>query len=758
MARQEVKIDFEGKEYSLETGRFAKFANGAVMARCGDTMVLVTTCAAENEDLEKDFLPLSVEYKEKMSAGGKIPGGFIKREARPSDAETLIARLIDRPMRPLVPKTWRFETQVIATVYSYDPEVPPDTVAAVAASASMLISDIPFHGPFSEVTVGRIEGKLVVNPSFEELKHSDINMTIAGTDAAICMVEGESQEISEEEFLEVLNFAHDKIKLLNKLQNDLLALTSKPKRDHTEDLAPEEFVNVVKETVGDDINAFIHRITTKDDRNNARKEISEKLAVKTDEVFAENKDYEGKVAKYTAEVIDDLESSEMRRMILDEHKRLDGRQLAEIRPITCEIGVLPRAHGSALFTRGETQALCTTTLGTKNDEQLIDGLQPKYTNNFMLHYNFPPFATGEVKRIAMSRREIGHGNLAYRAIKAMMPNEKEFPYVVRVVSDILGSNGSSSMATVCGGTLSLMDAGVPLKKPVAGIAMGLIKDDEHDRVAILTDILGDEDHLGDMDFKVTGTRDGITACQMDIKVEGLSVDIMRQALEQARVGRIHILDIIESTIEAPRTELSAYAPRFSVINIPTDQIGAVIGPGGDMIRSITKETNTEINIDDDGTVTIAATDGVSADAAMQIIRQIIAKPEEGTMYKVTVKEIIDGIGCVVEFLPKKQGLIHISQLANERVQNVQDVVKVGDQFDAMLIEATRDGKYRLSRKAGLDPEHYVKPAPRLDSRGGRGGDRDRRRGGDHDHSDRRGGDHDRGERREHREERKDNNE
>lgn len=340
----------------------------------------------------------------------------------------------------------------------------------------------------------------------------------------------------------------------------------------------------------------------------------------------------------------------------------------------------------------------------------------------------------------------------------MMPDEKEFPYVVRVVSDILGSNGSSSMATVCGGTLSLMDAGVPLKKPVAGIAMGLIKDDEHDRVAILTDILGDEDHLGDMDFKVTGTRDGITACQMDIKVEGLSVDIMRQALEQARVGRIHILDIIESTIEAPRTELSAYAPRFSVINIPTDQIGAVIGPGGDMIRSITKETNTEINIDDDGTVTIAATDGVSADAAMQIIRQIIAKPEEGTMYKVTVKEIIDGIGCVVEFLPKKQGLIHISQLANERVQNVQDVVKVGDQFDAMLIEATRDGKYRLSRKAGLDPEHYVKPAPRLDSRGGRGGDRDRRRGGDHDHSDRRGGDHDRGERREHREERKDNNE
>lgn len=731
MERQEVKINFEGKEFSLETGHYAKFANGAVMARCGGTMVLVTTCAAEKEDLEKDFLPLSVEYKEKMASGGKIPGGFLKREARPSDAETLVARLIDRPTRPLIPKTWRFETQVIATVFSFDPEVTPDTVAAVAASASLLISDIPFHGPFSEVRVGRINGELVVNPSFEQLKSSDLDMTVAGTDAAICMVEGESKEISEEEFLEVLNFAHEKIKILNKLQNDLAAIASKPKREHTIDLAPEEFINTIKDEISEELHAYVHSVTTKNERSAARKNLNEKALAKTNEVYGENELYAGKIDKYTAEVLDDLESKVMREMILNDKIRLDGRKLNQIRPITCEIGVLPRAHGSGLFTRGETQALCTTTLGTKSDEQMVDGLQPKYTNNFFLHYNFPPFATGEVKRLGLSRREIGHGNLAERALKAMMPSEKEFPYVVRVVSDTLGSNGSSSMATVCGGMLSLLDAGVPMKKPVAGIAMGLIKDDVNDRVAILSDILGDEDHLGDMDFKVTGTVDGITACQMDIKVEGLSIEIMKEALEQARQGRMHILGIMSDVIAQPRPDLSIYAPRFYTIMIPTDCIGAVIGPGGDMIRSITKDTNTDINIEDDGSVTVAATDAASGEAAINIIKQIVAKPEEGTMYNnVEVKEIIDGIGCIVEFMPKKQGLIHISQLANERVENVSDVVKVGDRFDAMLIEATRDGKYRLSRKAGLDPEHYVKPAPRLDSRGGgRGGNRGGGRGG-----------------------------
>ncbi len=727
MAKQEVSIEFEGKKFSLETGRFAKFASGAVMARCGDTMVLVTAVADEKEDLEKDFLPLSVEYKEKMSAGGKIPGGFIKRETKPSDAEILVARLIDRPSRPLIPKTWRFETQVIAQVFSFDPEVTPDTIAAVGASAALLISDIPFHGPFSEVKIGRVNGQLITNPSFEQLKESDIDMVIAGTDAAIMMVEGESKEISEEEFLEVLNFAHARIKELNKLQNDLAALVNKEKREFTIDEAPEEFISEIKNSINDELVKYVNSVTSKNERKATRKALAEKSLELVTEKYADNPDYEGKIEKYTSEVMDKLEQHEMREMILNKRTRLDGRKLDQIRPITCEVGVLPRVHGSALFTRGETQSLCSITLGTKSDEQLVDGLQPKYTNNFYLHYNFPPFSTGEVKRLGTSRREIGHGNLAERALKSMIPSPDQFPYVIRVISDILESNGSSSMASVCGGTLSLLDAGIPMKKPVAGIAMGLIKDG--DRVAILSDILGDEDHLGDMDFKVTGTEDGITACQMDIKIEGLSIDIMKDALEQARLGRMHILGIMNETIKAPNTELSPYAPRFYVIKIPTDMIGTVIGPGGEMIRSITKETKTEINIDDDGTVTIAATDATSGNAALEIVKQITSKPEEGTVYnEVEVKEIIDGIGCVVEFLPKKQGLVHISQLALERVEKVDDIVKVGDKINVMLIEATRDGKYRLSRKATLDPENYVMPAPRSDNRGGSrsgGGHRDR---------------------------------
>lgn len=742
MAKQEVSIEFEGKKFSLETGRFAKFASGSVMARCGDTMVLVTVVADEKEDLEKDFLPLQVEYKEKMFAGGKIPGGFIKRETKPSDNEVLIARLIDRPCRPLIPKTWRFETQVIATVLSFDPEVSPDTIAAVGASAALLISDIPFHGPFSEVKIGRINGKLVTNPSFEQLKESDIDMTIAGTDTAIMMVEGESKEISEEEFLEVLSFAHDRIKELNKLQNDLAALAGKEKRPYTIDEAPEEFAQTVKDAIYEQLVPYVHSVTSKNERKATRKELAEKALEAVTEKYQEHPDYEGKIEKYAAEVIGNLEKYEMREMILEKRTRLDGRNLDQIRPITCEIGVLPRVHGSALFTRGETQSLCSITLGTKADEQLVDGLQPKYTNNFYLHYNFPPYSTGEVKRLGTSRREIGHGNLAERALKSMIPSEEEFPYVVRVVSEILESNGSSSMASVCGGTLSLLDAGVPMKKPVAGIAMGLIKDG--DRVAILSDILGDEDHLGDMDFKVTGTEDGITACQMDIKIEGLSIEIMKEALEQARKGRMHILGIMNETISKPSEELSPYAPRFYVIKIPTDTIGAVIGSGGETIRNITKETNTEINIDDDGTVTIAATDADSGNAAMEIIKQITSKPEEGSIYKnAVVKEIIDGIGAVVEFLPKKQGLVHISQLALERVENVADVVSVGDKLDVMLIEASRDGKYRLSRKATLDPDNFVMPAPRPSNNGPRRGGNDRR-GGDRDRGDRGG---DRGERR-----------
>jgi polyribonucleotide nucleotidyltransferase len=734
MPKHEVSIDFDGKKYSLETGRFAKFASGSVMARCGDTMVLVTSVAAEKEDLDKDFLPLSVEYREKLASSGKIPGGFLKRETKPSDHEVLIARLIDRPCRPLIPKKWRFETQVIATVYSFDPEVCPDTVAAVAASASLLLSDIPFAGPFSEVTVGKIDGQLVVNPSFEQLKNSTLDLTISGTDTAITMVEGECKEISEEEFIEVLQFAHDRIKQLNGLQRELAALAAKPKREFTNDEAPEEFVELVKSEIYDELKTYVHSITSKKERQATRKELLDRALEKLNEKFGEDEQYAGKIDKYAGEVLGKLEKKEMRSMILDNKIRLDGRGHEDIRPISCEIGVLPRVHGSALFTRGETQALCTATLGTKSDEQMVDGLQPTYTNSFFLHYNFPPFSTGEVKRLGMSRREVGHGNLAERALKGMMPDNKEFPYVIRIISDVLESNGSSSMATVCGGTLALLDAGVPMKKPVAGIAMGLIKEEE--KVAVLSDILGDEDFLGDMDFKVTGTADGITACQMDIKIEGLSIEIMTQALEQARRGRMHILGIMNQTIDAPKADLSAYAPRYYTIKIPTDTIGAVIGPGGEMIRSIVKDTNTDINIEDDGSVVIAATDSASGEAAIAIIKQITSKPEEGTIYKdAKVKEIIDGIGAVVEFMPKKQGLIHISQLATERIENVQDVLNEGDLVDVMLIEASRDGKYRLSRRAVSDPDNFTMPAPRGDSRGGgRGGDR---RGGGNDRGPRR---------------------
>ncbi|MGB9701799.1 MAG: polyribonucleotide nucleotidyltransferase [Candidatus Kapaibacteriota bacterium] len=706
MEKKLASINFEGKEYSIETGRFAKFANGAVMVKCGDTMVLVTAVAANEEKPDVDFLPLSVEYREKYSAVGKIPGGFLKREGRPTDNEVLNARLIDRPIRPMLPKNWRYETQIIAQVFSAEPDVDPDTLAAVGASAALLISDIPFAGPISEVRVGRLNGEFISNPSFEQLKQCDIDITIAGTDTDITMVEGESKEISEDDFLAALEYGHKKIKELNALQNQLAAQCEIVKREIITEEIPSEIVELVINEIKDDINEFVHKVTSKAERSETRHNIEEKAKAKANEVFGDKEEYSPKLEKWVSEVVNDYEKKQMRKMIIEEKKRLDGRGLSDIRPITCEVGLLPRTHGSALFTRGETQSLTSVTLGTQKDAQTIDGLDPVYQQRFILHYNFPPFSTGEVGRLGTSRREIGHGHLAWRALKELLPDEESFPYAIRIISDILESNGSSSMATVCAGSLGLFDAGVPMKKPVAGIAMGLIK--EGDNVAVLSDILGDEDHLGDMDFKVTGTADGITACQMDIKIQGISIEIMKQALEQARAGRIHILGIMNATIDKPREDISQYAPRFFKIKIPTDTIGLVIGTGGETIRSITTQTQTEIVIEQDGTVIISSPNLDYAQAAKEIIEKLIRKPQVGEVYTGEVKEIRPNLGAFVEFLPKQQGLLHISQIAKERVNEIGDYLKIGDKIEVKLIEITSDGKYRLSLRA-MDPDYVEEP-------------------------------------------------
>lgn len=727
MNHKKVSINFEGKEYSLEVGKFAKFANGAVMVKCEDTMVLVTAVASETPKPDIDFLPLQVEYREKTSAVGKIPGGFLKREGRPTDKEVLSARLIDRPIRPLIPKGWTYETQIIANVFSADPTVDPDTLGAVGASAALLISDIPFNGPISEVRVGRIEGEFVVNPSYDLLKNSDIDITIAGSDNAILMVEGESKEISEQDFIAALEFGHNKIKELNSLQKMLLEEGTPAKRELIIDAVPEGIDEIIKNEIHEELHAYVHTVTNKEQRREQRANIFEKALAKVIEIFGEVEEWEGKLEKITSTYVSKLEKSYMRNMILDDGVRLDGRNTTQIRPISCEVGLLPRSHGSALFTRGETQSLTSLTLGTNRDEQMIEGLQPMYTERFLLHYNFPPFSTGEVGRMGVSRREVGHGNLAWRALKGMIPEASDFPYTMRIVSDILESNGSSSMATVCAGTLSMFDAGVPLKKPVAGIAMGLIKEDE--RVAVLSDILGDEDFLGDMDFKVTGTVDGITACQMDIKIEGLSTEIMSIALEQARVGRLHILEIMNQTIDQPREDISQFAPRFTSIKIPQDTIGAVIGQGGETIRGICKDYNVEINIEDDGTVLVAATTKEASDQAIAVINGLTAKPQEGEIYTGKIKEIREGLGAFVEFLPKTQGLLHISQIAHERTENVGDILSVGDKVEVKLIEISKDGKYRLSRKALLEkPAHLPDEKPRNNDGDNRGRSRDHHRG------------------------------
>jgi polyribonucleotide nucleotidyltransferase len=697
-----VKKSVQIGNYTLEfeTGRFAKQADGAVMIRYADTMVLATVVANKQPKEGLDYFPLQIEFREKMSAAGKIPGGYLKREGRPSDKEILSARLIDRPIRPMFPENYHCDTQVIVTVYSSDQQNDADVLGACAASAALMISDSPFDGPIAEVRVGRVDGQFLLNPTFAELEKSDMDVIVAGTISSILMVEGDSREISEKDMLAALAFGHETIKKICQIQLEFAAEVKKTKRVVEPKVYDPALLAEVQSLATEKLREAANTVSAKEERSAKRNEIVTGVLDTLKEKYPEQE-------AVIEEILHDIEKREMREMILGKKKRLDGRGLADVRQITIETAVLPRAHGSALFTRGETQSLTTVTLGTKDDEQNTDGLIEFKPRRFMLHYNFPPFSVGEVGRLGTTgRREIGHGNLAERALKNLIADEKEFPYTLRIVSDILESNGSSSMATVCAGSLALFDAGVPLKKACAGIAMGLVK--EGDRIAILSDILGDEDHLGDMDFKVAGTVDGITAFQMDIKIQGITLEIMATALEQAKAGRLHKLEKMNAAIDKPKPALSSYAPRFTTIKIPTDLIGSVIGPGGKMIRSIVADSGaSSINIEDDGTIQIAAISQEASDKALALINAITAVPEPGTIYKATVKRIMD-FGAFAEILPGKEGLIHISQLDIKRVAKVSDVVKVGDVFDVKLLEIDEKGRMNLSRKALMVQE---KPAP-----------------------------------------------
>ncbi len=742
----------QGKVLKIETGKMAKQADGDVVVSMQDTMVLATAVAKKEAAPNQDFFPLQVEFREKYSAAGRFPGGFVKREGKPSEKEVLSARLIDRALRPLFPDGFYNETQIVAMVISSDRTNDADVLGGVAASAALCFSDIPFYTPMAEVRVGRINGKFIINPHTEELDESDMDICIGGTKNTICMLEGEMHEISEADMLEAIKFGHEAIKKICGVIEEMMKECGKPKRAFSPLVIPDDLKDFIKSACYDKLYALAQEPLQKEaraEKTHAIYDETTRLTLEkfkseiTDEVLAANPEKAIYLnEKIIKSVIYNLEKKAMREVVLSGGKRLDGRDLTTIRPISIELGLLPRAHGSALFTRGETQALVTLTLGTSKDAQLVDTLVEEPEKRFMLHYNFPPFSVGEVGRMTgVGRREIGHGNLAERAIKVMLPSETEFPYTMRIVSDILESNGSSSMASVCGGTLAVMDAGVPIKKPVAGIAMGLIK--EGDRYAVLSDILGNEDHLGDMDFKVAGTKDGITACQMDIKIDGLDYDILAKALEQAKQGRLHILAEMEKAIAAPRPELSKYAPRLTTMQIPVDAIGAVIGKGGETIRGIIAETGTEIDIADDGTVTIASTTSDGAERAMARIKQLTSEPEVGAVYdNALVKEVRDELGAFVEILPKMEGLLHISEISHERISKASDKLKAGERIAVKLIDIQTDPKtgkkrLKLSAKALLPkPEGYVERPPRASrpadsfnrDSGGRGnGRRDDRR-------------------------------
>jgi len=687
------EIDLGGRILRIETGKLAKQAGGSALISYGETVVLCTAVAGEEPVEGTDFFPLQVEYREKTAAVGKIPGGFFKREGKPSEKEVLSSRLIDRPIRPLFPESFRCETQVICSVFSSDQENDADVLAAIGASAALMLSDIPFDGPIAEVRLGRVNGEFVVNPTQTQLKDSDMDLVVAGTDDSIVMVEGESKEVSEHDLLNAIKYAHESIRSLCRMQAELQNEGGKPKREVKPKEVNEELVQDIKNFCLDRIKELHRTILTKDERHSKNKELFDSLQESLAEKYPEQELAIG-------EIYHDLQYDDIRSMIIEEGRRLDGRSSKDIRQITCEIGVLPRNHGSSLFTRGETQSLTSLTLGTKMDEQIIDGLLPESSKTFMLHYNFPPFSVGEIGRMTgPGRREIGHGHLAERSLRNILPDEKDFPYTIRLVSDILESNGSSSMATVCAGTLALMDGGVHIKAPVAGIAMGLVK--ENEKVVVLSDILGNEDHFGDMDFKVCGTADGITGFQMDIKIKGISFEIMEEAMLQAKDGRLHILSIMKQTITEPRETISQYAPHLYSMTIPVDMIGAVIGPGGKSIRHIIEQSGAEINIEDDGTVTIAAVSGDSAAIARQMIEKITELPEKGKIYTGRVTKVTD-FGAFVEILPGKEGLLHISQIDRKRINKVEDVLKRGDEVTVKLMEIDpENGKLSLSRKVLL---------------------------------------------------------
>ena len=692
-------VELAGRTLSVEAGRVAKQADGSVLVQYGETVVLASAVASKTPMEKADFFPLQVEYREKAYAAGKIPGGFFKREGKPSDKEVLSARLIDRPVRPLFPKAFNCETQLSVLVLSSDKENDADLLGMIGVSTALTVSDIPFNGPIAAVRVGRIGGEFILNPTFTQLGQSDMNVVIAASQDAILMVEGEASEILEDDMVRALEIGHEAVRKMIPLQMELRQEIGKPKRTISLPEIDPELVRKVEEAAKANLPKALEK-TGKLERRNAVGEVLQHIQESVAEAYPEQE-------TVVSDIFEEVEKNLVRSLILQKRKRLDGRSCDDIRTITCEVAVLPRTHGSALFTRGETQSLAVTTLGTKVDEQKIEGLDGQTWKSYMLHYNFPPFSVGETKQFrGPSRREVGHGNLAERALKPVIPSEAAFPYTIRIVSDILESNGSSSMATVCAGSLSLMDAAAPIKSAVAGIAMGLVKEEE--QVAILTDILGDEDHLGDMDFKVAGTRNGVTAFQMDIKTTGISSALMREALEKARIARMKILDVMDRTLAAPKMQMSPYAPRIISIKIDVDSIGAVIGPGGKMIREIVEKSGAEINIEDDGTVQIASVDENSCLIAKRIIEGLVEKPQEGKIYKGKITRITN-FGAFVEILPGKEGLLHISEIMPHRINRVEDFLKLGEEVEVKLLKVTPDGKYELSRKVlmpkGSEPEN-----------------------------------------------------
>jgi polyribonucleotide nucleotidyltransferase len=688
---QKLQINLAGRPFSIETGKVARQANGSVLVQYGETVVLVTAVIADKKREGLDFVPLTVNYLEMTYAAGRIPGGFFKREGRPSDHETLISRFIDRPLRPLFPKGFQNEVQIISTVLSADQDNDPSILGMIGASAALSLSNIPFDGPIAGAKVGRIDGEYVLNPTHDESEMSDIDLFVAGSEDAIIMVEGSAKEVKEREILDAILFGHQSLKPVIELQNQLkLASGMIPKEFELQ--KPEEAIYEKVETIAQERlrEAFYIK-----EKTNRRERLEEILQWTLQEYGVEDADSQ----KIVKNVLEEINRRLVRRLILEEKKRIDGRSLSEIRPISCEVGILPRTHGSALFTRGETQVLAVVTFGTSEDEQKINSLTGETYKSFMLHYNFPPFSVGEVSPLrSPSRREIGHGALAERAILPVLPSNENFPYTIRIVSEVLESNGSSSMATVCGASLSLMDAGVPIKAPVAGIAMGLIL--EKEEVAVLSDILGDEDHFGDMDFKVAGTAEGVTAIQMDIKIRGVSKEIMGRVLDQAREGRLHILEKMKETISEPRKDLSRHAPRIITLQVKQEKIRDIIGPGGKNIRSIVDQTGVKVDVEDSGLVKLASPNYEAIEKAIYMIKRFTQEVEVGSLYTGKVKRIL-GFGAIVELFPGTDGLVHISQLAETHVKEVSDVLKEGDEVLVKVLDIDPQGRIRLSRKEAL---------------------------------------------------------